>query len=109
MRWCSLLAAAAILVCADARAGTFDPSGNFSFDASATVTVGFDDLATPPQGVKLVRSGGAVQGAAYVNVNTQNTAASFALSLPKSDSRLRRRRAPWAIAARSEMHSSPTT
>jgi hypothetical protein len=75
------------MVCAssNARAGTFDPSGNFAFAPDAIVTNGFDDLATPQQGVKLVRGGDAVQGGAYLNVNTPNNGASFAITLPPSD------------------------
>src|SRR5205823_5436145 len=77
----------AAMVCASstARAGTFDPSGNFTFAADAIVTNGFDDLAAPQQGVKLVRGGDAVQGGAYLNVNTQNSGASFAITLPPRD------------------------
>ena len=81
---------AAAIVCASsipssARAGTFDPSGNFSFDPNAVVTNGFDDLVAPPTGVTLVRAPGGIQGAGYVNVSTQSTAAVFAITLPQND------------------------
>ncbi len=79
---------AGALVCAGApaRAGSFDPSGNFAFDPAAIVTQGFDDaFATLPKDVKLVHSGDAIQGASYVSIDTQNGPASFALALPQTD------------------------
>src|SRR5262249_21751338 len=79
------LAAFAALVTRPAHAGSFDPSGNFAFDPSAIVTNGFDDLVSPPDGVKLVRAPGGVQGAGYLTVNTQNNAASFTVALPHTD------------------------
>jgi hypothetical protein len=90
MRKTFLLAAAAALVIligdeSLAHAGSFDPSGNFTFDPSAIVTNGFDDLVSPPDGVKLVRAPDGVQGAGYLNVNTTNAAASFSIALPESD------------------------
>ncbi len=82
-----MVVAATAFVCAgsSARAGTFDPSGNFSFDPGAIVTQGFDDVQSPPQGVKLVHSGDAIQGAAYITVDTQNNSAVFPLTLPQTD------------------------
>ena len=87
MRKMFWLAAAAVL-CVDespAHAGSFDPSGSFAFDPSAIVTNGFDDLVSPPDGVKLVRAAGGVQGAGYLSVNTQNNVASFDVALPHTD------------------------
>lgn len=85
MRKTFWLAAAAMLCSAPARAGSFDPSGNFTFDPSAIVTNGFDDLVSPPDGVKLVRAPGGIQGAGFINVNNQNTTPSFAVTLPQTD------------------------
>jgi hypothetical protein len=67
-----------------AHAGSFDPTGNFSFDPSAVVIETFDDV-TAQQGVTAIHAGDAIQGAAYVNVNTTQNAASFPLATPAQD------------------------
>ncbi len=76
--------ALALAAATNAQAGTFDPSGNFTFDPTAVVVQGFDDL-TPPAQVTLVHRGDAVQGAAYINVNTTQGAANFPIILPTAD------------------------
>jgi hypothetical protein len=78
------LAVAAVLTSPPARAGSFDPSGSFAFDPSAIVTNGFDDLVSPPDGVKLVLAPGGIQGAGYLSVDTQKSSASFDVALPSS-------------------------
>ncbi len=68
-----------------ASAGTFDPSGNFSFDPSAVVIEGFDAIAAQPN-VTSVHGGDAIQGATYIDVNiTSGNAPSFPLALPAKD------------------------
>lgn len=86
MRRGSLIVTLGILcVASSARAGTWDPSGNFSFDPSAVFIQTFDDVAAQPQ-MTIVRSGDAVQGATYIDVNVLNgTPVSFAVTLPAKD------------------------
>jgi hypothetical protein len=70
---------------ARARAGTFDPSGNFSFDPTAVVVQTFDDVA-PQDQMTIVRAGDAVQGATYIDVNVTNgNPVSFPIVLPAKD------------------------
>ncbi|HEY1959569.1 MAG TPA: S41 family peptidase [Polyangiaceae bacterium] len=85
MQFRSWLAAATLaFTSVTAHAGSFDPSGDFTFDPAAVYTNGFD--AVPAQtGVKLVRSGDAVDGASYLNVSTQNDSAVYSITLPQTD------------------------
>lgn len=80
--WLAALAIAGLGV--PAHAGTFDPMGDFSFDAAAVYTNGFDAVAKQ-SGVKLVHSGDAIEGASYLSVDTQNSSAVFSVTLPAAD------------------------
>ncbi len=68
-----------------AWAGTWDPSGNFSFDPTAVFVETFDDVAPQPQ-MTIVHGGDAVQGAQYIDVNVTNgTPVTFTVTLPAKD------------------------
>ena len=83
--WCSAAAVVAFACIAPrARAGTFDPNGDFSFDPGAVYTQSFEDVA-PQDGVTSIHAGDAVVGASYVNINTMNGPAEFAVTLPAGD------------------------
>ncbi|HSQ62405.1 MAG TPA: hypothetical protein VLM85_04300, partial [Polyangiaceae bacterium] len=70
-------------VATTARAGTFDPNGQFSFDPGAIVTNGFDS-APAQTGVKVIHGGDAVEGASYVAIDVTNWV-SFGATLPAQD------------------------
>jgi len=79
----ALGAVALAIIASPARAGTFDPSGQFSFDPNAVARNGFD-VAPSTTGVKLVRAGDAVEGSSYVNIDVTNST-SFQVTLPAAD------------------------
>lgn len=90
MRARSLLAIAAVasaVVAASppARAGTFDPDGDFAFDPTAVFTYGFDVAPPATPGLTLVHAGDAVDGAAYWNVDLSQSSVAVTVTLPATD------------------------
>jgi hypothetical protein len=80
--WLAAFAIAGVSV--TARAGTFDPNGDFAFDPTAVVTNAFDQ-APPTKDAKVVQGVDAVEGSSYWNVNTSQSSLDIPVDLPATD------------------------